>query len=79
MQTFQLTLAVALHVPGPVAELVVHMPSVGFRYATQADTETRSTSGTDSKIRSVLHHEVVASDGTTIRTRSQGTVSGLSG
>jgi hypothetical protein len=79
MQTFVLALIVALQVPGPVAEPVVHMPLVGFRYTTQADTESRSTSGTDFKIHSVLQHEVVASDGTTLRTRSQGTVSGLSG
>lgn len=79
MQTLLLAIAVALHVPAPVAEPAVRMPSVGFRYTTQADTAFRSTSGTDSKIHSVLHHEVVASDGTTIRTRSHGTVSGLNG
>jgi hypothetical protein len=55
-----------------VAETVVHMPPLGFRYTTQVDADFTSVSGAKSKSHSVLHREVVASDGTTIQTRDEG-------
>jgi hypothetical protein len=79
MPTFQLALAVLLHVPGFMAEPKVHMPLVGFRYTTHIDMDTTPTSGTASKTRSVLRREVVASDGTTIKTRNEGMISGPDG
>jgi hypothetical protein len=79
MPTFELALAVALSVPHPGAAEPVQMPPVGFRYATQVDMVSTSTSGTDSRTHSVLRREVVASDGTTIKTRNEGMISGLDG
>jgi hypothetical protein len=57
-----------------MAETAVHMPPVGFRYTTRADGE--STVTTNSEFHSVLHREVVASDGTTIQTRNEGATGG---
>jgi len=77
MPMFRLALVLTLLVPGAaVAETVVHMPPVGFRYTTQSDVDFTSPSGTNSKTHLVLHREVVASDGTTIRTRNEGTNGG---
>ena len=77
MPMFHLALVLTLLVPGAaVAETVVGMPPVGFRYTTQTDVEFTSTSGTNSKAHTVLHREVVACDGTTIRTRNEGTNDG---
>jgi len=80
---FLLALALALHAPGSgVAAHGVHMPSIGFRYATQVDMETMSTSDADSetasKMHSVLHRVVISSNGTTIETRNEGMM-GVSG
>jgi hypothetical protein len=85
MPRLRLALVLALLVPGVgVAETVVHMPPVGFRYTTKIDSEFTprpgvANAGASDKSRSVLHHEVVASDGTTIQTRNEGTMSGSAG
>ena len=65
MPIFHLALVVALLVPcAGVAETVVNMPAAGFRYTTQTDVESTSTSGVNTKGHSVLRREVTASDGT---------------
>jgi hypothetical protein len=83
MPMFRLALVFTLLAPGVgKAETKVNMPPVGFRFTTQADGEFTAkpdgNSGTNSKIHSVTHHEVVASDGWTIQTRNEGTVAGAS-
>jgi hypothetical protein len=80
MPIFRLALVLALLVPGAgMAETAVHMPSIGFRYTTQTHLDFTPTSGSKSKSRSVLRREVVASDGTTIQTRNEGTIGGSGG
>jgi hypothetical protein len=75
MTKFRVALLVALLPPGTaVAETAVHMPSLGFRYTTQTDADATSASGIKSKSHSMLHREVIASDGTTIQTRNEGTI-----
>jgi len=74
MPIFRLALVFSLLVPGAgMAETAVNMPSVGFRYTMQMHVDTNLASGNSN---SVLHREVVASDGTTIETRNEGTISG---
>jgi hypothetical protein len=80
MPTSPLTLTLALLVPGlGLAEPEVRMPSVGFSYTTQIDADTTLASGSNAKTHSVIHHKVVASDGTTVRTRNEGTIGGSGG
>lgn len=68
-----LALALVFFPATGVAETAVNMPSVGFRYTTKVHVHTPYASG-DSD--SVLRREVIASDGTTIETRNEGTISG---
>jgi hypothetical protein len=75
MPILEFALTVALSIPNPGMAEPMHMPPVGFRYTTQVDMDSTSTSGTDSKSHSVLRREVVASDGTTIKTRNEGMIS----
>jgi hypothetical protein len=79
MPIVEFALAVALSIPNPGVADPVHMPPVGFRYTTKVDMGSTSTSGTGSKSHSVLRREVVASDGTTIKTRNEGTIGGSDG
>jgi hypothetical protein len=79
MPIFEVALAVALSIPNPGVAEPMHMPPVGFRYTTQVDMDSTSTPGSDSKSHSVLRREVVASDGTTIKTRNEGVISGSDG
>ena len=80
MPTSHLTLALVLLVPGlGVTESGVHMPLVGFSYTMHVDADTKLASGPDAKTHSVIHQEVVASDGTTIETRNEGTIRSSAG
>jgi hypothetical protein len=79
MPTLEFALAVALNIPNPGVADPMHMPPVGFRYTTQVDMASTSTPGSDSKSHSVLRREVIASDGTTIKTRNEGMISGSDG
>jgi hypothetical protein len=74
MAMLRFALVFTVLVPGAgMADTAVKMPSVGFRYTMQLHVDTTPATG---KTDSVLHREVVASDGTTIETRSAGTISG---
>jgi hypothetical protein len=74
MPMLRFALVFTVLVPGAgMAETAVSMPAVGFRYTTQMHVDTTMAAGNSN---SVLHREVVASDGTTMETRNEGTISG---
>ena len=79
MPIFEFALAVALSIPNPGVAEPMRVPPVGFRYTTRVDMGSTSTSGTGSKTHSMLRREVVASDGTTIKTRNEGMIAGSDG
>jgi hypothetical protein len=72
-------LILALLAPSAAAAETAPPPPVGFRYTVQSDVESTSKSGVTSKNHSVYRREVVASDGVTIQSRAEATVSDSNG
>jgi hypothetical protein len=80
MLRFCLVLVLSLLVAdASMAETAATMPRVGFRYTVQGDENFTAASGASSKSHGVIHREVIASDGTTIQTRDEGTTQTPSG